>query len=175
MGFWVYFWKHWNSYLILPLQTLRFCPIFINIGILNLSFQTLGLWPFIIHIVFVIRSFQTVEFSSHPFKRWDSGPIFINTLILTLSFQRFKFLFYPSTENIGILSLSFHKIGILALLLYTMEFKSFLSKRWNSGVIFIDIGILMLSLQTMEFWPYFCTHWNYGLISPNILILALFL
>ena len=149
-----YFYKHWNSQLILP-----------NTGILLLF----------IHIGFVIRSFQILEFSSHPFKRWNSSPIFINTLILTLSYQRFKFLFYPSTENIGILTLSFEKIGILSPFLYTKEFKSFLSKRWNSGVIFINTGILMLSLQAMEFCPYFYKHWKYGLISPNILILALFL
>ena len=87
-------------------------------------------------------------------KEWNSSPLFINTWILTLSFQTLEFLYCPCKH------LNFGPI------FYTWKFWCHRSKHWNSCVI--------LWLQTLEFWPYLYAHWNSYLIFPNVGILALF-
>ena len=56
LGFWPYFYKRWNSDLMIPKNGIL-ALFFINTGILTLSFQTL-------------------EFLYFPSKHWNSGPIF---------------------------------------------------------------------------------------------------
>ena len=105
-----------------------------------------------------------MELWSSASKEWNSSPLFINTWILTLSFQTLEFLYCPSKHfNFGPIFYTwkfwchrskhwnsgpiFINIGILAL--------SFDFKHWNSGRLFMHIGILILFFQTLEFWPFF--------------------
>ena len=78
--------------------------------------------------------------------------------------------------NIGNCYLILLNIGILALPVYTLEFFSYSSKRWNScpvvinvwisGPIFLNIGILILSVHHWIFY-------NYNPSTTNIVILVL--
>ena len=125
-----------------------------------------------------------MELWSSASKEWNSSPLFINTWILTLSFQILEFLYCPCKHlNFGPIFYTwkfwchrskhwnsgpiFINIGILAL--------SFDYKHWNSDPIFMHIGILTLSFQTLEFWPFFYKQWNSCPIFTNIAILILFI
>ena len=110
------------------------------------------------------------------FKHWNSGPIFINISIFTLSFmQTLEFCCYRYTHwncylillNVGIVALFYINIGILALFLQTLEFFS------NPSIA--NIEILPLSFQTIELKPIIYTHWFCVVMLQNIGILALFL
>ena len=137
MEFWPYFNKHWNSYLIHPLQTLKSTPcpskhwnsgpIFIHIGILILSTYTFKFWPvfFFVHIVFLMISFKTLGFGPYFYKHWHYDLVVANFIL--------------------------RNIAILALSVYPLKFLSYRSKPWNSGPIFMHIGILTSSFQAQEF------------------------
>ena len=75
--------------------------------------------------------------------------------------------------NIKFLNVIIPNIGIFALILELLEYRSCPCKHWNYHVILQKIGILILSFQTLEFWPYPSKHWNTYLTHPNFGILAL--
>ena len=104
-----------------------------------------------------------MELWSSASKEWNLSPLFINTWILTLSFQTLEFLYCPCKH------LNFGPI------FYTWKFWCHRSKHWNSGPIFINIGILALSLCTLEFLSYLSKRWNSDPFFINNGILALFL
>ena len=119
----LFFYKHWNSYLILP----------------NVAFLSLPLY--------------TLVFLSYPSKRWNSGPIFIHIGILPTSFQRLEFLSYPSTANIGILPYFYKHWNAHFILLNTgylpFSFRTFklwtcFFKHLNYELTDPNIGILAL-------------------------------
>ena len=91
-----------------------------------------------------------------------------------LSFQNFNSvhvkLIFP---DIKFLNVIIPNIGIFALILELLEYRSCPCKHWNYHVILQKIGILILSFQTLEFWPYPSKHWNTYLTHPNFGILAL--
>ena len=176
LGFWPYFYKHWNYDLMIPKNGIL-APFFINTGILTLSFQT-------------------SEFLYCPSKHWNSGPIFYtlhfdfilrNIGILDLSFKPLEF--WPSIDTHWNCEVIPPNIAILALYLFKLKFSSYPSKRWNSDPIFIHIDLslpmigpicikienVILSFPTPDFWPYFNAHWFSYLFLPNNGILALFL
>ena len=62
----------------------------------------------------------------------------------------------------------FPNTEIQAIFLYTLVFRSYLSKHWYSGPISINIGILILPFKTLEFWPYFYRHFNSLFVLPLI-------
>ena len=103
-----------------------------------------------------------MELWSYASKEWYSSPLFINTWILTLSFQTLEFLYCRSKH------LNFGPI------FYTWKFWCHRSKHWNSGPIFINIGILALSSCTLEFLSYPSKRWNSGPFFINNGILAQF-
>ena len=134
---------------------------------------------------------------SYPWKRWNSGPIFVHIRILILSmqipisisivilmwfFQTMEFWpqFYKDWNN----NLILPNIRILALFLYTLEFWPNI-EFWRCS--YKHRGIPMLSFycnhwncrpssfHTFKFWPYLCTQWNSYLILQNLGLLALFL
>ena len=72
-----------------------------------------------------------------------------------------------------VMPVSSHRKKLLTLSFQTSEFWLYLSKHWNSVVIFSHLGIFTLSVQTLEFWPYPFRYWNSGLICPNIRILTI--
>ena len=173
MEFLALFFTVWNFHLILPniwilalfLQTLEFLsyPTIANIEILALSFQTMEFWPIIYTPCFLISSFKTLGFWPYFYKHWNydfmipkNGILalfFINTGILTLSFQTSEFSYCPSKHwNSG-------------PIFYTLHF----------DFILRNIGIIDLSFKPLEFWPSINTHWNCEVIPPNIAILALYL
>ena len=118
--------KHWTSSLI-----------FINIGILSISFETLEFWPFFL---------QTFELLSNPSTNWNFWPYFFtdwnfhlilpNIWILALFLKTLEFLSYPSIANIEILALSFQ----------TMEFWPIIYAHWFLELILQNTGILALFL-----------------------------
>ena len=76
-------------------------------------------------------------------------------------------------QDIKFLNVIIPNIGILALILELLEYRSCPCKHWNYHVILQKIGILILSFQTLEFWPYPSKHWNTYFTHPNFGILAL--
>ena len=75
--------------------------------------------------------------------------------------------------NIKILNVIIPNIGIFALILELLEYRSCPCKHWNYHVILQKIGILILSFQTLEFWPMSFQTLNTYLTRPNFGILAL--
>ena len=158
-----FFYKHWNSYLILP-----------HVRILVLFLETLGSFPC-------------------PSKHWNCGPIFLtleflpyfnahcnfdvilwNTETLTIFLQSLQFLTCPSTAITGILTPSFQ----------TLEIQPYLYTHWNSYLILPNVWILAPFYKHWNFdripshfgiLALFFTDWNFQLILPSIWVLALFL
>ena len=142
MGFWPYFFKHWNFDVILG--KIGFLAVFL----------------------------YTFEFLSYPFKDGYSDIIISSIGILGLFLKTLEFLGCCSTANIWILSIHLDagpffneqwnsdllrpNIGLLVLFFLTLEFLFCPFTRWNCGPIFINIGTLALCFQTLEFPPYFC-------------------
>ena len=75
--------------------------------------------------------------------------------------------------NIKILNVIIPNIGIFALILELLEYRSCPCKHWNYHVILQKIGILILSFQTLEFGPMSFQTLNTYLTHPNFGILAL--
>jgi len=150
LGFWLFFYKHWNYDLILP--NFRILAFFIRIRIFTSSFLTLEFW-------------------SYRFRDWNSYLIRLNIVSLSLLLYTLKF--SPLSINLGILILSFpcnHCYSFLIFILSNigivfLSYTSYPSKHWNSGPIFIHIGILILSFH----WKYL----NFGPIFINIGIFVL--
>ena len=155
LEFWAYFYKHWNSRLIVP--NTGILPYFythwhsyvvhLNVGILAVrlysliffivSFKTLD-YPLIsVNIGILILSFQTC----------NSGPISISIGVMILFNQTWQF--WPSFCTHWNFALIFRNIGVLALLLETLEFLSCPSTA--NIEIFIHIGFLILSFKTLAF------------------------
>ena len=76
--------------------------------------------------------------------------------------------------NIKILNVIIPNIGIFALILELLEYRSCPYKHWNYHVILQKIGILILSFQTLEFRPMSFQTSNTYLTHPNFGILALY-
>ena len=74
--------------------------------------------------------------------------------------------------NIKILNVVIPNIGIFALLLELLEYRSCPCKHWNYHVILQKIGILILSFKTLEFWPFPLKQSKTDLAPPNVGILA---
>ena len=80
--------------------------------------------------------------------------------------------------NIKILNVIIPNIGIFALILELLEYRScplqtlelsrYPSKDWHSDLILSNFGILALSFQTLKYLSYTSKLWNSGLILPNI-------
>ena len=166
-----FFYKHWNSYLILP-----------HVRILVLFLETLGSWPC-------------------PSKHWNCGPIFLtleflpyfnahcnfdvilwNTETLTIFLQSLQFLTCPSTAITGILTPSFQTLEIQPYL-YT-HWNSYLIlpnvwilapfyKHWNFDRIPSHFGILALFFYRLEFSAHSSEHLNSGPVLTNTGILIL--
>ena len=154
--------------------------MFLNIGILILSFQTLECWSYfnklwnfdlIVPNVVILAPFvKALELLSYPCKHWNS--IFIHIKILALFLWTLEFWSYSSKHcNSDLILL---KGGILGLFFYTLAFWSYPSKHGICGQI-IKIGIRILFFQLFEFRCCFYKHWNSDLILQNIWILVLFL
>ena len=77
---------------------------------------------------------SALDFSSYPFKHWNSAPIFIKIEILTLSNKHWNS------------SPIFVNIGIMILSIQTLEFWPYVYKHLNFGPFFINIGILAFFL-----------------------------
>ena len=184
MEFWPFFYKLWNCYLVLPLQTLKLRPYpskhwnsgptFINIGILLLLFQTLEF----------CRILYTLAFLSYPSKRRNFSPTFIHIDFFYLILQNLGILALFSLSDIRILSYFYKHSNTYFLLPNPGMFWPFFihffflcdpSKHWNYGPLFIHIGFLILFFKTLEFWRYFCRYCNSFLILLWTGILALFL
>ena len=157
--FWPSSYKHWNSYLILSLETLKLWPYpskqwnYGPIFIYTSKYWDSG--PISISIGIMILCFQRMKFEPSFYKHLNSDLILPNTGILILSFETFEF--WPYILHMKILMSSFQ----------TLEIWPYFYKHWNSCVI--------LWLQKLEFWPYLYAHWNSYLILPNVGILALLL
>ena len=133
-------------------------------------------------ILYVYR----LVFSSHPFRRCNSGPFSLSIGIMILLIQTLGLLSCPSTANIKTVALSFQALefwphfykhcnahliapntGILAVFLYTLAFLSYPSNRWNFGPTFIHV-FFILPVKTLRFSPYFFKHWKSYLTLSNI-------
>ena len=113
LGFWPYFFKHWNFEVLLA---------------------NIGFWPYV-------------------YTHLYSYLILSNIGILILLFQSLEFLCYPSTANIGILSIHLYS-------------GPFLYKHCNFYLILSKICILILLFHALEFWPCSLKHWNSYVILP---------
>ena len=132
-----------------------------------------------------------MELWSYASKEWNSSPIFINTGILTLSFQTLEFLYCPSKHfNFGPI---FYTLRVWS---HRSKHWPYLYAHWNSYLILPNVGIflfffykhcssyLIYPLQTLKFSPYPSNHFNLAhylytsfsdVMLQNIGILALFL
>ena len=179
-----FFYKHWNSYLILP-----------HVRILVLFLETLGSWPYPSKHWNCGPIFLTLEFLPYFNAHWNFDVILRNIDTLTLFLQSLQFLTCPSTANVWILA-PFYKhwdfdripshFGILALFFTDWNFQLILPSIWILALFlqtleFLsypftgNIKIVALSFQTVEFWPNIYIHWFSDLNLQNIGILALFL
>ena len=100
--------------------------------------------------------------SLQPFENWILSSQNFDSMYMKLIFPNIK------TVNVII-----PNIGIFALILELLEYRSCPCKHWNFHIILQKIGILILSFQTLKFWPYPSKHWNTYLTHPNLGILAL--
>ena len=152
----------------------------------------------------ILASFSLPNFEFRPYfyNHRNSGPILTNTGILISSFHCKLWNSGTILLNIGILVLfskhcNSHFIlrntGILALFLYTLVFRSYSLKPWDSGhisrknwivilffqtlevFIFIKSGILPLSFHTLELFSYFYKLCISPFILPNTRIIALYI
>ena len=84
LEFWAYFYKHWNSHLIVPnilsFKTLGFSPYFYKHWNSYLILSNMEFWP--ISVLIGVMIYLT--------KHWNFRPIFILTGILTSSFETLK-------------------------------------------------------------------------------------
>ena len=107
---------------------------------------------------------------------WNLNGI-AQTIILKselLSSQNFNSVYIKLIfPTIKILNVIIPNIGIFALILELLEYRSCPCKHWNYHVILEKTGILILSFQTLELWPYPSKHWNTYITHPNFGILAL--
>ena len=164
MGFWPYFYEHWNYHIILPKN-----------GILALFLWTLEFRPYLskhwnsyldlLTIEILALSLYTLEFLSYPLKHWISGPIFIPIRFCDLNLKK-AWDSSPIVLNHWSYDVILANTGILALFLYTLEFLFYRFKQWNSGPNSLSIWILILPLQTMEFWPY-CIFIQIGILTSS--------
>ena len=155
LEFWAYFYKHWNSHLIVPnTGILPYFYTHLNVGILAVrlytdffivSFKTLDSPVISVSFGILILSFQTC----------NSGPISIGIGVMILFNQTLQF--WPSFCTHWNFSLIFRNMRVLALLLETLIL-SFYCKHWNfythwfSDLILQNIGILDLFLWALEWW-----------------------
>lgn len=120
-----YFYKHSNTYFILP-----------NPGILAFSYRFFFSYAILLNTGIMALFLYTLVFWSYSLKPWNSSAISVGIGILILSFYRLVFwpFFYKhwnydlTHPNIGIVILSFHY------------------KHWNCGPILLSVKILALFL-----------------------------
>ena len=176
LEFWAYFYKHWNSHLIVPnTGILPYFYTHLNVGILAVrlytdffivSFKTLDSPLSSVSFGILILSFQTC----------NSGPISISIGVMILFNETLQF--WPSFCTHWNFALIFRNIRVLALLLETLIL-SFYCKHWNfykhwhSRPISLSIGMMILIFQTLEFWSYSSNLWNSGPILRDTGILNL--
>ena len=66
-----------------------------NTGVPTLSLQTLEFWPILPNFASLTISFQKLKFLFYPTKHWNSDFILPNIETLALSFQALEFILYP--------------------------------------------------------------------------------
>ena len=184
LEFWpyIYFYKHWNSYLLLALKTLEFWSYFCkhwnshlilpNIGILALfklytciSTGIMTLSSFLSKHwnpgpVYTCISTGILVLSSFPSKHWNPGPVwFLCPIYTCMMYQHWNY-------DLIIFSLQTLE-SWPCLFLYTLELLSYPSEHWNPGPI-------IYLYYTLEFWPHPFKHWNSGPVFIITGILALF-
>ena len=200
MGFWPYFFKHWNfdvtlgktGFLAVFLYTFEFLSYPFKDGYSDIIISSIGIQGLFLKTLEFVGCRSTANIwmlSKHldagPFfnEHWNSDLLRSNIRLLVLFFLTLEFLFYPFTRwNCGPI---FINIGTLALCFQTLQFPSYFC---------FKIWILALCLCTLEFWPhpskqwnpvaiviiiailnlfFHCNHWNSDLILQNFAILAL--
>ena len=154
LEFWAYFYKHWNSHLIVP--DTGILPYFYTHWHSYLIHLNVGILAVRIYADFFYRILQNLGFSPYFCKHWDSyiilqtcnsDPISISIGVMILFNQTLQF--WPLFCTPWNFALIFRNIGVLALLLETLEFLSCPSTA--NIEIFIHAGFLILSFKTLAF------------------------